>query len=167
LVNEATREYKQLIYDNDRQDDKMDMEPLQILIKMSRDKSIRTVDGAIQLAKVYKSGTSEFFGINWPSREGKPHFQGRTFIAHSKPDARYYDPDTLTLIEDKLPSSIEDLTQFSHLEDFEFIQACYGEDGSLNGALSELNRERLIYIFREAAYQYFIDNMPSDKPQES
>lgn len=145
----------------------MDMEPLQILIEMSRDKAIRTVDGAIQIGKVYKSGTSEFFGINWPSRDGKPHFQGRSFINHSKPDVRYLDPDTLTLIEDKLPTIIEDLTCFSHLEDFEFIQNCYGEDGGLQTSLSDLDRERLIYVFREAAYQLFIDNMHNDPTQET
>ncbi len=162
VVDNATQAYKQLIFDNDIQDDKMDMEPLQILIEMSRDRSIRTVDGAIQIAKVYKSGASEFFGINWPSSGGKPHFQGRSFISHSKPDVRYFDPDTQTLIEDKLPNIIEDLTQFRHLEDFDFIQTCYAENGSLNALLSELERERLIYIFREAAYQHFIDNMQDE-----
>jgi hypothetical protein len=166
LVETATKAYKKLIYENDIQDEKMDMEPLQILIEMSRDTSVRTVDGAIQLAKVYKSGTSEFFGINWPSGNGKPHFQGRSFIPHRKPDVRYFDPDTRTLIEDKLPNIIEDLTQFVHLEDFEFIQTCYAEDGNLKGILSDIDRERLIYIFRESAYQDFIDNMQNDTPQE-
>lgn len=166
LVDTATKNYKQLIFDSDRQDDKMDMEPLKILIEMSRDQSIRTVDGAIQIAKVYKSGTSEFFGIHWPSISDKPHFQGRSFISHSKPDVRYFDPDTQILIEDKLPNIIEDLTQFSHLEDFEFIKTCYGEDGSLQGLLSDLQRERLIYIFREAAYQHFIDNMQNETDPE-
>ena len=147
--------------------DKIDMELLQILIQMSRDRSIRTVDGAIQIGKVYKSGTSEFFGVNWPSRHGKPNFQGRSFIPHNKPDIRYFDPDTLTLIEDKLPTIIEDLTRFSHLEDFEFIQTCYGKDGSLQGTLSDLDRERLIYVFREAAYQLFIDDMQNDIAQET
>nr|AFM92597.1 hypothetical protein [Acaryochloris sp. HICR111A] len=166
LVDTATKTYKRLIFDDDIQDDKMDMEPLQILIKMSRDKSIRTVDGAIQIAKVYKSGTSEFFGINWPSSKGKPHFLGRSFVPHSKPDVRYFDPDTLILIEDKLPTVIDDLTRFSHLEDFDFIQTCYGEDGSLSTALSDLDRERLIYVFREAAYQRFVDNMQNDIAQD-
>lgn len=71
----------------------MDMEPLQVLIQMSRDTTLREVDVAIQIGKVYKSGTSEFFGINWPSRDGKPHFQGRSFITHSKPiDNMHHDP---------------------------------------------------------------------------
>ena len=84
----------------------------------------------------------------------------------SKPDVRYFDPETLNLIEDKLPTIIEDLARFSHLEDFEFIQTCYGEDGSLQGTLSDLDRERLIYVFREAAYQRFIDDMQNDTAQD-
>jgi hypothetical protein len=163
LVVTASKTYKTLIFENDIQDDKMDMEPLKILIEMARDQSIRTVDGAIQIAKVYKSGTSEFFGIHWPSSIGKPHFQGRGFTSHSKPDVRYFDPDTLTLIEDKLPNIIEDLTQFSHLEDFEFIRTCYGTEGSLREDLLELDRERLIYVFREAAYQHFIEDIENKK----
>ncbi|WP_414578398.1 hypothetical protein [Anabaena sp. CCY 9402-a] len=167
LANLASRNYKKLVYDNDKQDDKMDMEPLQVLIEMSRDKEIRTVDGAIQIAKIYKSGTSEFFGINWPSREGKPHFQGRSFNPHSKPEVRYFDPDTLTLIEDKLPNIIEDITRFSQLEDFDFIRSCYGVDGSLKENIPDNDRERLIYIFREAAYQYFIEETKSKESSGS
>jgi len=159
LADTASRIYKKGLYESDTQDDKMDMEPLQVLIEMSRDKDVREVDGAIQIAKVYKSGTSEFFGINWPSRDGKPHFQGRSFDFHSKPDVRYFDPDTLALIEDKLPDIIGELSQFSELEEFEFICSCYKDGGSLKDDLSHTERERLIYIFREAAYQSFIDNL--------
>jgi hypothetical protein len=166
LVETASKNYKTLIFENDIQDDKMDMEPLQILIEMSRNQSIRTVDGAIQIAKVYKSGTSEFFGINWPSRNGKPHFQGRSFIPHSKPDVRYFGPDTLILIEDKLPNIIEDLARFSHLEDFEFINTCYSGDGSLREDLPDPERERLIYVFREAAYQHFIEDIADEIKKE-
>jgi hypothetical protein len=152
---------------NGTEEDPLDMEPLAVLIKMSRDSAVREVDGAIQIAKLYKSGTSEFFGINWPSREGKPHFQGRGFSIHSKPEVRYFDPDTLTLIEDKLPNIIndEDLAKFGQLEDFDFIKDCYKE-GSLKEDLADPDRERLIYIFREAAYQDFIDNMQNDTLQE-
>ena len=152
---------------NGTEEDPLDMEPLAALVKMSRDSDVREVDGAIQIAKLYKSGTSEFFGIKWPSREGKPHFQGRGFSIHGKPEVRYFDPDTLTLIEDKLPNIIneEDLTQFAQLEDFDFIKDCYKE-GSLKEDLTDPDRERLIYVFREAAYQNFIENMQNDKPQE-
>ncbi len=157
IARKHLKEYRE---NNGTDEDPLDMEPLIVLIKMSRDSSIREVDGAIQIAKLYKSGTSEFFGINWPSREGKPHFQGRSFSIHSKPDVRYFDPDTLTLIEDKLPNIIdgEDLLQFSQLEDFNFIKNCY-KDGSLKEDISDSERERLIYVFREAVYQHFIKDI--------
>ena len=137
LADAASKIYKARLFESDTQDDKMDMEPLQVLIEMSRDKKVREVDGAIQIAKVYKSGTSEFFGINWPSRDGKSHFQGRSFESHSKPDVRYFDPDTLIPIEDKLPDIIEELSRFSELEDFEFIIYCYNKDGSLKEDISD------------------------------
>jgi hypothetical protein len=159
LIDEASKRYQQE-FSGEKFDNKLDMEPLKILIEMSRDKSIRMVDGAIQIGKIYKSGTSEFFGIYWKSIQEKPHFQGRAFEFHNKPDVRYFDPDTLTLIEDNLPNIIEDLNRFSYLEDFEFICSCYsGEDGSLKENLSDTDRDRLIYVFREAAYQTFIDNL--------
>ncbi|MDJ0736191.1 MAG: hypothetical protein QNJ47_19360 [Nostocaceae cyanobacterium] len=158
LIEEASIRYKQEIFENDKFDDKLDMEPLKILIEMARDKSIREVDGAIQIGKIYKSGASEFFGIYWKSIQEKPHFQGRAFDFHNKPDVRYFDPDTLTIIEDKLPNIIEDLSQFNHLDDFKFISSCY-ENGCLKENISENEREKLINVFREAAYQSWIDNL--------
>jgi len=178
LSETAKLELKRDREGNETEEDPLDMEPLAVLVKMSRNSSIREVDGAIQIAKLYKSGTSEFFGINWPSREGKPHFQGRGFEPHSKPDVRYFDPDTLKLIEDKLPNVIENLTRFSNLEDFGFICNCYVEDKSLQEGSSDTGverlsyvlredlpdneRERLIYIFRKAAYQYFIEDIQNN-----
>ena len=158
LARNAAEQYKKEVFNNDSQDEKLDMEPLRVLIDMSRDTGIREVDGPIQIAKVYKSGTSELFGMYW---QEKPHFQARTFAKHNKPDVRYFDPETLTLSEDQLPTVIEDLTHFSQLEDFEFICSCYGEDGGLKEDLSDNDRERLISVFHEAAYQSFIDTMKS------
>ncbi|PZO22081.1 MAG: hypothetical protein DCF25_03875 [Leptolyngbya foveolarum] len=167
LSKTARKNLRENREDNNTEENPLDMEPLSVLIEMSRDPDIREVDGAIQIAKLYKSGTSEFFGLNWPSLEGQPHFQGRSFSAHSKPDVRYYDPDTLTLIEDQLPNIISDdeLVEFSQSEDFTFIKDCY-QDSSLREDLSEAQRERLIYIFREAAYHKFIDGMGNNKLDE-
>lgn len=161
LIDDASGRYKKEIYENDKLDDKLDMEPLQVLIEMSRDKEVREVDGATQIAKVYKSGTSEFFGIYWKSAQDKPYFQGRAFNFHNKPDVRYFDPDTLTIIEDKLPNIIENFNQFNQLEEFDFICSCY-ENGCLKEDIVDNDRERLIYVFREAAYQSFINNLKSE-----
>ncbi|OKH52152.1 hypothetical protein NIES2101_16085 [Calothrix sp. HK-06] len=167
LIHEASKRYKQELIDNDKLDDKLDMEPLKILIEMSRENTIRFVDGAIQIGKIYKSGTLEFFGIYWKSIQEKPHFQGRAFEFHSKPDVRYFDPDSLLVIEDKLPDVIFNLNQFSQLEDFEFIRSCYNREGCLKEDISENDRERLIFVFREAAYQYFIDDLKSRGVQDN
>ena len=82
----ARERLRGLIFEEDKQDDKLDMEPLKVLIDICRDHDERYVDGSIQIAKVYKSGVSEFFGIYWPSIDGHPHFQGREFAAHERPD---------------------------------------------------------------------------------
>ena len=53
----------------------LDMEPLKVVTIMSRNKpEFTTVAGAIQIAKVYRSGHSEFFGVMWESIKGKPYF---------------------------------------------------------------------------------------------
>jgi len=158
MEGEATKRYRQE-FDNEKFDDKLDLEPLRILIEISRDAEIREVDGAIQIAKVYKSGTSEFFGIYWPSSAGTPHFQGREFNRHTRPEARYFDPDTLELVEDQLPILITDMQQFASLEDYGFIQQCYDEQGGLKINLKTTDRERLMTVFRAIAYSEFVQKV--------
>lgn len=43
-----------------------------VLRDIALDKTIREVGGSLQIAKVYKSGRSEFFGILWPSSQANP-----------------------------------------------------------------------------------------------
>lgn len=147
---------RELFNDDERFDDKLDLEPLRILIDICRDSAIRPVDGAIQVAKVYKSGSSEFFGVYWPSIDGRPFFQGREFTVHNKPEARYIDPDTLEVVEDQLPVRISELSTLESVYDFEFIKTCYSEEGYLVNNLSTANRERLISVLREIAYITFV-----------
>lgn len=137
---------------------KLDMEPLRVLAGISRDNEIREVDGSLQIAKIYKSGTSEFFGIMWPSIAGSPHFLGREFNYHNKPKVRYYDPDTFKVIEDQLPEILSNIATFSNSPDFEFIQMCY-PDGELKIDLSENDREKMINIFKDHSYKEFIANL--------
>lgn len=62
--------------DEDKYDSKfLNMEPLSVLRDIALDKTIREVGEVYVTAKVYKSGRSEFFGILWPSSQGKPYFQ--------------------------------------------------------------------------------------------
>lgn len=161
IQKDAFEKYKEIFDSQERYHDPLDMEPLRIIIDMSRDtsNSMREVDGAIQIAKIHKSGTTEFFGIYWPSIEGKPYFQGRKYSFQTKPYARYFDPDTLELIEDQLPMLINDISQFEHLEEYEFICDCYEQDGSLKLGLPSSKRNRLISIFRETAYFAYIEEL--------
>lgn len=157
---------RDLFNDDEKFDDKLDLEPLRILIDICRDAAVRPVDGAIQVAKIYKSGSSEFFGVYWPSIEGRPYFQGREFSVHTKPEARYFDPDTLEVVEDQLPARINELSRLESENDFEFIRACYNEDGYLNSSLPTATRERLISVLREIAYIAFVKSIESGEASQ-
>ena len=151
----ALSKYKELMNEGEY-DRPLNMEPLEVLREMSRDKELRYVDGALQIAKVYKSGMSEFFGVYWPGEKGKPSLHGRDFHPHHKPKVRYFDPDTFEIVEDLLPTMITDWEDFNEVEDLDFVKSYYEKDGSLKLSLSNRYRERLITIFREHAYEQFI-----------
>lgn len=156
IADMAQQRYKDELTRLDKFDSQLDMEPLSVLIDMSRDKGVYEVDGALQIGKVYRSGSNEFFGIMWPSVEGDSYFLGKKYARHNKPRVRYYDPDTSELLEDQLPKSLATMNEFSHSDDFEFLQDCYSQEGNfLKTSVSEQDRERLIGIFREHSYQVF------------
>ena len=131
----------------------VDMEPLRVLIDISQDSSIREIGGATQIVKIYRSGTSELFGIYW---QEKPYFQGRKFEEHNKPKERYFDPNTLEIIDNEILTKIN-LEDFATLKEFEFITTCYDEDGYLKD-LADREKERLKLIFRDKAYKDFKAN---------
>lgn len=112
----------------------------------------------MQIAKVYRSGTSEFFGVFWPSLAGFPCLQGQEFKHFDKPGVRYFDPDTFEVIEDQLPEYIGNLDALSTLDDFTFVQDCYPE-GSLKSSLNEKERDRLLTILRAHCYSAFIEDL--------
>lgn len=162
-VNElAQTAYKRLMEEGDF-DRKLDMEPLLVLRDLARDKTVREIDGALQIAKVYRSGTSEFFGVFWPSADGFPCLQGQEFRHFDKPRVRYYDPDTFEILEDQLPKCIVDLDDLTTLDDFAFIKDCYPE-GSLKENLNEKERERLFTIFQAHSYRLFVENSENASP---
>ena len=63
----AKEMYKKMLFDNDIQDDPIDMEPLMILRDISLEEEHRAIDGSLQIGKVYKSNKSEFFSLMHPS----------------------------------------------------------------------------------------------------
>lgn len=131
-----------------------DMEPLQVLAQMSRNESYYPIGGALQIAKVYQSGTSEFFGIMWPSLDGQPTFLGRLVPDHDLPSVRLIDPDTTNLIEDALPDVLANIDAELFDNEYEFVCECY-PDGQLKSDLSEKKQKRLMKAIHIAAYKKY------------
>lgn len=134
-----------------------DMEPLKILAMMAREQSYRTVDGALQVAKVYKSGTSEFFGVLWRDQYT---FLGRKVKRFNRPSVRYIDPDISEIIEEQLPLYMGEVNSTLFGDDLDFIQGCYPK-GKLRDGLSNQEKERLHTILRDVAYRIFVDRNES------
>lgn len=134
-----------------------DMEPLQVLTQMSRsDPDFGSIGGALQIAKVYQSGTSEFFGVMWPSLDGgQPHLLGRPVPEHDLPSVRLLDPDTAALIEDSLPDTLVDIDADLFGHEHDFVLECY-PNAQLKPDLSEMKQKRLLKAIRTAAYKKYL-----------
>jgi hypothetical protein len=165
IEEEAFKNYKKMVYDDDKQDDPIDMEPLKILRDISLNKGIREVDGSLQIAKVYKSNRTEFFGIYWESSKGKPCFQGREYNEINKPLVRYFNPDTFEIIESDLPNKLYNISEEVYLDNFEFVQSCFDESGFLKEGLSEKIKHELRLIFKDVAYRQFLMTQEAEQEQ--
>jgi hypothetical protein len=166
IEENALMAYKQMLYDQDIQDDPINMEPLKILRDVSLNPTVREVDGSLQIAKVYKSNKTEFFGIYWESSKGKPYFQGREYNEMNKPLIRYFDPDTFEIYDSELPEKLSNISKFEMLEDFNHIKVCYDEDGFLKKDLSEKQKYKLKLIFKDIAYKIFLNLQFQTTPPE-
>lgn len=163
LSDTATEKLRQLLFSRPRFSSPMDMEPLSILIDMARDQNHYTVKGPLQIAKVYRSGHNEFFGIIW---NGKATFMGREVNIYDLPPVRFFDPENTRLI-DALPIDFYDIADFDFGEESTFVQRAYS-DGKLRDDLPEAYRIRLARIFRDIAYQHFVtDRETALKDQRS
>lgn len=157
ISKKADDNYTSLIISLGKIRKKLDLEPLKVLVDMCRDKNVREVDGALQIGKVYKSGTTEFFGVMWQSVFGNPTFLGKDYNKHDKPRVRYIDPDTCQIIESEIPKSLVNIEEFNGTEDYEFLRYCYSqEDNFLKAIITEKERARLVSIFREYSYNDFL-----------
>ena len=153
----ANQKYRDELIKKGRFDGRLDMEPMAVLVDMSRDKTVYEVDGALQIGKVYKSGNSEFFGMMWPSIKGTPSVLGKHYNKHTKPRVKYFDPDTCEIIEDEIPKCLVNIDSFSETDDYDFLKECYSqEDNFLKRDISDTEREKLIAIFSEHSYQEFL-----------
>lgn len=152
---EAKRRFRKIQFEEDTVDTKLNMEPLAVLRDMALSKDIREVGGSLQIAKIYKSGISEFFGIYWPSSEGKPYLQGREYNEYTKPNIRFIDPDTCELINHDLPNTITNLSDIDFGIYADLVSECY-PDGKLKDNISEKDNHTLKGLFQEIAYSNFI-----------
>jgi len=156
IEKEAKSRFNEIMVAEEKMDSKLDMEPLRILSSISLDKAIREVDGSLQIAKIYKSNRTEFFGIYWESSKGNPCFQGREYNEINKPLVRYFDPDTFEILESDLPSKLNNISEEDYQQDYEFIKDCYDETGNLKETVSEKAKHTLRLIFKDVAYRQFV-----------
>jgi hypothetical protein len=131
----------------------LDMEPLRVVATMSQnpDIALYSIGGALQIAKVYKSGHNEFFGIKW---RDDMTFLGQKVNPYDAPPIRFFDPETTGFIEG-LPTSFEDIEHYDFRAEANFVQRCY-PNKKLKSLLTEAERKRLIRILQEEAYREFV-----------
>ncbi len=154
---ESAKELYRKEFEDDNFDAPLNMEPLKVLAVMARDKeNYHSIEGALQIAKVYASGTLEFFGVMWPSIDGKPSFLGRELSNFNKPPVRYIDPDTAEVIEEPLPTKLSSITEKEFGAEFEFVQSCVDDDLNIKESLDAHARYRLTLVLKDVAYRKFI-----------
>jgi hypothetical protein len=164
FIGDNTGQAKKLLIDEITESDRllsgrMDMEPLTVLLKTIRDASCDTVDGAIQIAKIYPPGVTEFFGVMWPNERGKKTFLGRDVSSDNNPMVRFIDPETANIVGEVLPETLSEIEEDDFGIHYEFVSGCY-PSRRRRGDLSERDEKRLRIIFRDVAYtKYISDNM--------
>jgi hypothetical protein len=161
IEKDAKDRFRLMLLEEDRLDSKLDMEPLRVLRDVALDSSIREVGGSLQIAKVYKSGKSEFFGIHWPSIKGNPCFQGREHNEYNKPSVRYFSPDTFEITDLELPERLAEVTEETFKYDTAFMRECYPE-GEMRGDLSDRDKQKVKTILKEIAYARYLRELKTD-----
>ncbi len=139
-------------------DIKLNMQPLQLLIRKIRDISPGTsgISGAPQIGKVYRSGNSKLFGVMWQSSEGKPYFQSRPVLGIQNMVHHYFDPDTCELIND-CPGKRPNISDLLNEDEQLFINLCYDAEENLKLDLNEFQNGKLQEILRQVAYKKFLN----------
>ena len=158
-------QFQQLLIDEGKLDSKLDMEPLKLLRKIALCPQTREVGGSLQIAKVYKSGSNEFFGIAWPSSDSPPHFQGRRYNKATKPPVRYFDPDTFEIMEMDLPDKINFGDEAVYGVHLDFVHKFY-PNGEISETISERDRFRIKQILKEVAYSQFMAQQQQQEAEE-
>ena len=166
---------EELSKNNKRIQGSYDMEPFLVLSRMARDSSnYRSIDGALQVAKVYQSGSTEFFGVMWQSVKGKHTFLGRELNPYIKPQIRFIDPDLGIILDLELPKKINKLSPelISKIKaedfgtEFNFIEECY-PNGEQKPDLTEKQKEMLLAIFKDNSYKRFLACLAEEENPEN
>lgn len=135
-----------------------DMEPLKVLVEMIRKEEYDYIDGAIQFAKIYPPGETEFFGVVWPSIDGKKTFLGKDVTYKNNPHVRYIDPDTGIVLNETIPQKLSELPSSVNSFDMTFIEKCYiGDNLKLKEGVSIREQSMLKQIFEEMLYRKFLE----------
>ena len=136
---------------------RFNMEPFQVLIRMIRDKKLTSIDGSIQIAKIYPPGTTEFFGVYWPSIEGgKKTFLGKDISTENNPAVKFIDPDSGEILDENLPEKLLNIEQEIYGDNTDFLLKCY-PSGKLKKGLTRRDKHIIKSILTQVAYKQFIE----------
>ncbi len=136
---------------------RFDMEPFKVLVRMIRDKNCTTIDGAVQIAKIYPPGATEFFGVYWPSVEGgKKTFLGKDVNTENNPSVKFIDPDTGEILDENIPKKLFNIESNTYGKHTNFLLTCY-PSGELKKGLSMRQKFIIKSILTQIAYSQFID----------
>lgn len=171
MIGDHTKDAEEILVDELKKREKhikgnFDMEPFMVLSRMTRDnENYRSIDGALQVAKVYQSGTTEFFGVMWQSVKGKHTFLGRELNPYVKPQIRFVDPDSGTILDLELPKNVVKLDAEAYGNEAGFIGKCY-PNGEQKPDLSEKEKEMLLAIFKDNSYKDFLRGLATDTTED-
>lgn len=133
-----------------------DMEPLKVLVQITRSLDYFSIKGPIQIARIHPPGLTEFLGIYWPSMRGEKTFLGRNVSTEISPTVEFVDPDTGELVEEGLPEQLSPIEKSVYGESAEFLSDCYPE-GYLKDGIGKLEKTRIKEIIARVAYTQFIE----------
>jgi hypothetical protein len=97
-VLEARARTSRLLEERGRDWDSIDMEPIEVLRDIIRERRHPGVGGALQMAKVYEHMNTRFFATWWEhENEVKPHIFGRPLLPSEFCSWPMLDPDELVI----------------------------------------------------------------------
>jgi hypothetical protein len=140
----------------------LDMEPLKVLVQIVRDTKYDSISGALQIAKIYPPGQTEFFGVYHPSAmNGKRTFLGRDVSQTNNPSVRFIDPDTGSITDLEVPQSLKGMSIEAFGTDKDFADYCY-PDGMLKEGLTEREKELMKSILKDSSYKWWLQGLEAE-----